>query len=143
VRVPLADRLQFLAARYLPFVRSRQMGDRGALLKLRPVRNDAVIWQENAAGEAELNIPYRKDRFARVVAFIVHLPETRRVQLDEVGTFVWKLCDGNHTVDGIVREMARHYKMNRAEVEASVGRYLQMLAERRFIGFYRRGGAQG
>ncbi len=142
MRVPLGERLQYLAARYLPFVRSRQVGDRGAMMRLRPVRNDAIEWQENAAGEAELTIPYRKDRFARAVAFIVHLPETRRVQLDEVGTFVWKMCDGSNTVDAIVTSMVRHYKMNRAEVEASVGRYLQMLAERRFIGFYRRGGAQ-
>ena len=112
-------------------------------MKLRPVRNDAIVLQENAAGEAELNIPYRKDRIARAIAFVVHLPEARKVQLDEVGTFVWKLCDGEHTVDGIVRAMTVHYKMNRAEVEASVGRYLQMLAERRFIGFYRRGGTQG
>ena len=110
-------------------------------MKLRPVRNDAIQWQETDAGEAELTIPYRKDRFARAVAFIVHLPETRRVRLDEVGTFVWKLCDGNNTVDGIVRALSKHYKMNRAEVEASVGRCLQILAERRFIGFYRRGGA--
>lgn len=142
MRVPLGERLQYLAARYLPFVRSRRVGDRGAMMRLRPVRNDAIEWQENAAGEAELTIPYRKDRFARAVAFIVHLPETRRVQLDEVGTFVWKMCDGSNTVDAIVTSMVRHYKMNRAEVEASVGRYLQMLAERRFIGFYRRGGAQ-
>lgn len=111
-------------------------------MALRPVRNEAITWQENEAGEAELQIPYRKDRFARAVAFLVHLPETRRVQLDEVGTFVWKLCDGSNTVEAIVRAMTREYKMNRAEVEASVGRYLQMLAERRFIGFYRRGGAQ-
>jgi hypothetical protein len=140
--MPLAEQLQYLAMRYLPFVRNRHTGDRTALLSLRPVRNEAIVWQENASGEAELEIPYRKDRFARVVAFIVHLPETRRVQLDEVGTFVWKLCDGHNTVDGIVRAMAKHYKLNRAEVEASVGKYLQMLAERRFIGFYRRGGVQ-
>ncbi|NLI01628.1 MAG: PqqD family protein [Chthonomonadales bacterium] len=142
MRVPLGELLQYYAARYLPFVRAKQVPDRGALMGLRPVRNDAITWEENESGEAELSIPYRKDRFAKAVAFLVHLPEARRVQLDEVGTFVWKLCDGSNTVEGIVRAMTKHYKMNRAEVEASVGRYLQMLAERRFIGFYRRGGAQ-
>lgn len=143
MRVPLGDRLEALAARYLPFVRRRPRGNREALLRLRPVRNGAIEWQENDQGEAELTIPYRKDRWARVVAFLVHLPEARKVQLDEVGTYVWRLCDGEHTVDAIVRAMIKEYMMSRAEVEASVARYLQMLAERRFIGFLERRGAKG
>jgi len=110
-------------------------------LRLRPVRNTAIQWQENEHGEAELTIPYRKDRLARIVAFLVHLPEARKVLLDEVGTYVWRMCDGNHTVEAIVRAMIKEYKMNRAEVEASVARYLQMLAERRFVGFHERKGA--
>lgn len=108
------------------------------MLCLRPVRNALIEWQEDENGEAELTIPYRKDRWARVVAFLVHLPEARKVRLDEVGTYVWRLCDGNHTVDAIVRAMMKEYKMNRAEVEASVAQYLQTLAERRFVGFLER-----
>jgi len=143
MRVSLSDRLRLLAARHLPFVRPRTSANRQALLRLRPVRNGAIQWQENGAGEAELNIPYRKDRWARLVAVLVHLPEVRKVQLDEVGTYVWRLCDGEHTVDAIIRAMTREYRMNRAEMEASVASYLQMLAQRRFIGFYERRGVQG
>lgn len=143
MRVPLGDRLRLIAGQYLPFVRPKTTGNRDALLRLRPLRNSAIQWQEIEGGEAELSIPYRKDRWARVVAVVVHLPEIRKVQLDEVGTYVWKLCDGEHTVDAIIRAMIREFKMNRAEMEASVARYLQMLAERRFIGFYERRGAQG
>ena len=140
--MPLGSRLESLAARYLPFVRPRVRGNREAVLRLRPVRNTAIQWQENEHGEAELTIPYRKDRLARIVAFLVHLPEARKVLLDEVGTYVWRMCDGNHTVEAIVRAMIKEYKMNRAEVEASVARYLQMLAERRFVGFHERKGAE-
>ncbi len=138
----LSQRLEWLAARYLPFVRRAPHGDRQALLRLRPIRNSAIEWQEIQGGEAELTIPYRKDRVARIVAVLVHLPEARKVRLDEVGTFVWRLCDGDHTVEAIVRAMIKEYKMNRAEVEASVARYLQTLAERRFIGFVERKGVQ-
>jgi hypothetical protein len=140
--VPLSDRLEVFAARFLPFVRRKQRGNREAVLRLLPLRNSVIEWQENAQGEAELTIPYRKDRWARVVAFVVQLPEARKVQLDEVGTFVWNLCDGQHSVEAIVRAMIKEYKMNRAEVEASVARYLQMLAERRFVGFVERRVAQ-
>lgn len=143
MRVPLGDRLRILAARHLPFVRSRPMTDRAALLRLRPVRNSAIDWQETPSGEAELSIPYRKDRVARIVSFVWHLPTARKVQLDEVGTFVWRLCDGENTVEAIIKALSKQYKMNRAEVEASVASYLQMLSERRFVGFYQRGGARG
>lgn len=142
MRMPLVDKIQSLAFQYLPFVRSRVGGTREQMLRLRPMRNTAIEWQENSAGEAELTIPYRTDRLARVLAAVVRLPETRRVQLDEVGTHVWRLCDGTHTVEAIIRSMAREFKMNRAEMEASVARYLQILAERRFIGLYERRGAQ-
>lgn len=140
--MPLGERLGLLAARYLPFVRPRVRGNREALLRLRPIRNPAIAWQENDQGEAELTIPYRKDRWAKVVAVLIHLPEARKVALDEVGTLVWRLCDGEHTVDSIIRGMVKEYKMNRAEVEASVAKYLHMLAERRFIGFLEQRGAK-
>src|SRR5438132_8201304 len=99
------------------------------------------------AGEALLKVPRRKDRVAGVLGSWFHVPEARGVQLDEVGTYVWSLCDGTNTVESIVKQTSREYKMNRREVEMSVTKYLQMLAERNFIAFYQknktREGAEG
>jgi hypothetical protein len=142
VRVPLSLRLKYAAGRYLPFLKIAPPVDRQALFRLRPARNGLIEWKTNAEGEALLSIPRRKDRVGRMVGFLVRVPQARAVQLDEVGTFVWGMCDGEHTVDGIIRETCKQYKMNRREVEISVTTYLQMLAERNFIGFYQRGGKQ-
>lgn len=143
MRVPLGLRLRYTVSRYLPFLKiAPPMPSREKVFHLRPVRNDAIEWETNEEGEALLRIPLRRDRMGRFVRFWFRLPETRAVQLDEVGTFVWRLCDGTRSVDAIVRQTGQQYKMNRREVEISVTTYLQILAERRLIGFYQREGRQ-
>ncbi|HSV72913.1 MAG TPA: PqqD family protein [Chthonomonadales bacterium] len=139
MRVPLSLRFRMVAGRFLPFLRVNPP-DRQMVFTLRPMRHTAVEWDIDENGEARLRVPYRTDRVGRAVSFWFRLPEARDVQLDEVGSFVWGLCDGEHTVEGIVQKTAKHYKLNRREVEVSVTTYLQMLAQRRFIGFYQRGG---
>ena len=114
--------------------------DRAAVFRLRPIRNDAITWEKNDTGEALLQIARRQDRVGRMMALWFRVPDAKAVQLDEVGSFVWELCGGEHTVEDIVRITAKQYRMNRREVEVSVTTYLQMLAERRYIGFYTRGG---
>lgn len=143
MRVPIGYRLRRSAGRYLPFLRVPPPPNREEAFRLRPLRNPAIEYETNEANEALLKVPRRKDRVGRVMAFLVHIPETRGVQLDEVGTFVWNRCDGQKTVETIVRETAKEYRMNRREVEVSVTTYLQMLAERSFIVFVRKtGGAK-
>ncbi len=141
MQAPISLRLKSLAGRHLPFLKIGPKPDREAVMRLRPVRNAAIEWTTNEEG-ALLSIPARKDRLARAVSAWFRLPSSRAVQLDEVGSYVWSLCDGSQTVDSIVKQTCRQYKMNRREVEISVTTYLQMLVERNFIGLYQRGSAK-
>lgn len=141
MRVPLGDRLRLVAARHLPFLKiAPPQVDRQTVMRVRPIRNPAVTYEVSEAGEATLTIPTRKDKVGRVVSTFVRLPETRAIVLDEVGTFVWNLCDGEHTIEAIVRKTGSAYRISRREVEVSVTTYLQMLVERRLVGLYQRGG---
>ena len=139
MRVPLITRLRYSAGKYLPFLRMAPP-DRGAVFRLRPVRNSAIEWERSADGETMLRIKRREDRTGKWMTFLFRVPDAKRVQLDEVGSFVWDLCGGENTVEEIVRKTAIQYRLNRREVEVSVTTYLQMLAERHYIGFYTRGG---
>lgn len=138
MRVPLKERLKYTLGKQLPFLKITPPLPRQQVFQFRPMRNSVIEWERNAAGEALLKVPRRKDRTGRFFAFWFRMPETQAVQLDEVGTFVWELCDGTNTVESIVQRMARQYQMNRREVEISVTTYLQTLAERNFIGFYQK-----
>src|SRR5690349_9678262 len=110
MRVPLSDRLRQSVGRYVPFLRPAPM-PRQVVFQYRPVRNTNIEWETTETGEALLKVPRRKDRTGRVIGAWFQIPETRGVQLDEVGTFVWSLCDGNHTVESIVKQTSREYKM--------------------------------
>jgi hypothetical protein len=141
MRLPLTTRLYYTAGRYLPFLKLRPPEvDRQATMVLRPVRNTKLTWEKRDSGETILSVPLNESasRFARWMAKRMKVPDTRRVELDEVGSFVWELCDGQHTVESIVAKTGSQYKMNRREAEVSVTMFLQMLHERNFIGFYKR-----
>jgi hypothetical protein len=142
MRLPLKWKLYQTARRYLPFLKLRPPeADRQAAMTLRPVRNGLLSWEQNEKGDTILTVPLgeKMGPIRRlIIKKVMRLPNQRKVELDEVGGFVWELCDGNLTVEGIVQRTSKHYKMNRREAEVSVTMFLQMLHERNFIGFYKK-----
>lgn len=100
-----------------------------------PVRNPSLNTHDDPEGLVVVELPRRKDWVGGALAFLFFVPESKPVQLDEVGSFVWRLCDGEHTVNEIVDAMASEYKLNRREVEVSLTEYLQKLGRRGMVGF--------
>ncbi|NLO05265.1 MAG: PqqD family protein [candidate division WS1 bacterium] len=101
----------------------------------RPVRNPRLKWRLNDDENAEVIVPRRKDVFGRVMGFLFFVPESRPIVLDEVGSRVWELCDGEHTVDEMIRVLSNEYKLGRREVEVSLTEYLRTLGKRGMVGF--------
>jgi|LSQX01.1.fsa_nt_gb hypothetical protein len=132
--------------RYIPLVGRKPKIERKQALAIIPVRHPLVKW-EWVEGEVVLSIPMRTDGIARVIKSIIkatrvakELPEYRQLSLDEVGSQVWELCDGERTIDGVVREIVHKQKLVRREAEASVTMFLQTLAKRNLIGLMSAGG---
>jgi hypothetical protein len=137
----LKMKAQMFASKHLPFLKIHPpQVDRQAALTLRPGRNSLLTWEKQAEGKTMLTVPMsqKSGRFTRLLASWLRAPSERHVELDEVGGFVWELCDGSHTVDAIVQKTGREYKMNRREAEVSVTMFLQMLHEKNYIGFYKK-----
>ena len=63
------------------------------------------------------------------------LPNKRVIVLDSIGTYVWRLCDGEHTIAQIIKGVQNQYKLNRKEAEASLFTFMQQLGKRNFIAF--------
>jgi len=101
----------------------------------RPVRNPALKWRVNEEESVEVIVPRRKDLFGRAMGFLFFVPENRPITLDEVGTCVWNLCDGDHTVGEIVKALADDYKLGRREIEVSLTEYLRTLGKKGMVGF--------
>ncbi|RLI37360.1 hypothetical protein DRO55_01495 [Candidatus Bathyarchaeota archaeon] len=105
---------------------------RDEFLKLKPVRNPALKWEKNEKGEVTIRIPIKSKGFA---AKILPTVKERRIRLDQVGSFVWELCDGKRTVKDIVDLLNKRYKLLPYEAELSLNTYFNQLSKRRLLGF--------
>lgn len=100
-----------------------------------PVRNPALEWTTNDEDCVVVRLPRRKDLVGGLLSFLFSVPESKPVVLDEVGSFVWQLCDGENTVSDVVDRLALEYKLNRREAELSLTKFLQMLGKRGMVAF--------
>lgn len=129
--------------KYIPLAsRKPKIGKKEALAII-PVRNSDIAW-ERRGDEVVLSIPMRNDGLARVIRRLVkNLPETRQLGLDDVGSCVWEMCDGERNINNLVGSVSKSYKLTRREAEASVTMFLQTLAKRNLIGLMSAGGNKG
>ena len=58
----------------------------------------------------------------------------RKTELDEMGSMVWGLIDGDRTVHDIIREFSEHYQLHPKEAEVSVTQFIRMLGNRGLVG---------
>jgi hypothetical protein len=102
----------------------------------RPLRNSLLEWAATEDGKVVITIPRRQDAVGRIASMLFHVPKTRQLLLDdEVGSSVWKICDGEHTLKQIVDFLCEKYKLTRKEAEVSVTEFLRQLGKRRLVGF--------
>jgi hypothetical protein len=99
-----------------------------------PVRNEALPTRRTDAGEIEITIPRREALWVGLLARVFYVPKSRKIVLDELGTFVWERCDGQTTVRDLIGIFAERYKLGRREAEVSLTEYLRTLAKRGLIG---------
>ena len=118
----------------------RYRPSRTQVLTSRPLRHPKIVWSREPAREDGLpdlilvRIPRRQDRWGNFVAKWFKLPDHKKIELDQIGSEVWELCDGAHNVESISRQISQSYKLNKRQAETSVTAYLKMLADRRLIG---------
>lgn len=118
----------------------RNQPTRAQVLASRPVRNPAIQWTRERRAESDkaslvlLKVPRRADRIGDWIARWFKLPDHKKIELDEIGSDVWEMCDGRTTVEALTRAVCASYRLNRRQGETSVTAYLRMLAQRRLIG---------
>jgi len=102
-------------------------------LGARPVRNPELGVDRNDAGEVELKRPRRRTWWVNLLAKVGTVPEYQTLTLDKVGSAVWDLCDGEHTVRELIEQLAEEHQLSRKEAEVSMVTYLRQLAQRGII----------
>jgi hypothetical protein len=113
----------------------KQTIGREQTLRLYPVRNPAVRYETQPSGCILLIVPLRPRGLMRLLTRLFKLPREHRIELDETGSTVWSLCDGQHSVEAIVQRLVRQYKLERREAEYALFAFLNTLTRRGFIAY--------
>lgn len=102
------------------------------LLSVIPIRNEAVEWEE-ADGLVVLIYPKNFTRFEKFLHKRIGGPADIRRPLDDKGTYIWKMCDGNHNVHEICEGSYAKFKEDIEPVMKRVWGFLEKLLELHLI----------
>lgn len=100
-----------------------------------PVR--IVTWRLEEGVAVIIAPRWGKGFLCRFLARLLFLTPNVRLPLDEMGTIIWKQCDGTKTVEEIVESVQAHYKDESDRPGAMVWRYLNGLKRQHWIQYYK------
>jgi len=102
-------------------------------LAARPMHHPEAIEHETDDGCVRLTLPLKGKVRKRFWHWLVVSPRHRSVTLDEIGTVVWRACDGRRRVSQVVDVLVKKYKLNRREAEQSTMMFMKQLMERALL----------
>lgn len=104
------------------------------LLRSRPVRNAGARVEELDRDHVIVYVRQTRPGFLiPPLSWIVPYKRERRAILDKVGTLLWRMCDGERTVEDLVESFRSRYRLTFHEGRAAVTGYLKLLTERGVI----------
>ena len=111
---------------------------RAAALKCRPTKSLHIKESRLDSGEILLEYPLTVRPWLAAVAKRLgrsqEIVQTKKLQLDAMGTAVWDLMDGNRSVHRIVQIFAETHRLNNKEAEVSVTSFIRELGQRGLLG---------
>jgi len=119
---------------FWPFKKKKRLLSRERFLQSRPVINPAIKTEESEDGAVVLVIPVERSGVPNVVSKTLSIPEQKKVQLDEVGSKVWRKIDGKASMSDLSKWMEDEFKISQREAEISLNTYFQKLTERGLVG---------
>ena len=84
-------------------------------------------------GTVVLKVKRREGFWGVFLGAIFMVPKERKIALDKIGSEVWRLCDGAHSVKHIAGVIGERFKLHRKEAEMSVMNFLDSLAKKQLI----------
>lgn len=100
------------------------------LMEMKPQRNANITWEDS---ESIVLVIERTSKIDRFVQKVFKRPKANKVKLDEVGSFVWSMCDGSNTVFDISQQMENRFGEKVNPVIERLVQYIKILRDNKFI----------
>lgn len=101
-----------------------------------PVRSGMLTWQADSKGIITLDVP-NTGFFNTIAQKLFHRPKVTHVHLDELGSFVWPLIDGQKNIIELGKAVDAHFGEKAAPLYERLAKYFQILESYHFIEFKR------
>lgn len=114
----------------------RRILTREQILSAIPIRNPKLEWKRTIDGKVIVVVKRREDWVGKLMGVLFCVPKIKEVVFsDRIGTEVWEMCDGKHTIERMVGRMASRYRLTEKEAEVSLLAFLNRMAKRGIIFF--------
>ena len=97
-----------------------------------PVKNPVINWKTDEEGKVTLEIE-NKGIFNRIFQVILKKPKISFIHLDEMGSFVWPLIDGEKNIIAIGKFVEEHFGEKANPLYDRLSQYFQILDSYGFI----------
>ena len=101
-------------------------------LKMVPKKNESINYEINDDGK--VNIIIKRDGLLdRIVRKFLDTPKRRVVELDDLGSFVWKQIDGEANFNDISKKLLEHFGDKAKPLYKRLATYTKILRNNDFI----------
>ena len=97
-----------------------------------PVRNPEIGWKTDEEGKVTLEIE-NKGVFNRIFQVLLKKPKISYIHLDDMGSFVWPLIDGEKDITEIGKCVEEHFGEKANPLYERLIQYFQILENYKFI----------
>jgi hypothetical protein len=101
-------------------------------LESRPYRSPSIRWSQDQNGTVTLEID-NKGFFNRVAQKFFRKPKVSYVHLDEMGSFVWPIIDGERDIIAIGELVKEHFGEKAEPLYERLAKYFKILESYGFI----------
>lgn len=103
-------------------------------LEQKPKRNESLRWSANESGVVTLEID-NKGLMNRIAQKLFRKPKVSFVHLDEMGSFVWPLIDGETDIIRIGELVKEHFREKAEPLYERLAKYFKILESYGFVLF--------
>ena len=110
----------------------RKKHDDRNYLEFTPVRAEQVNWSQDEAGKVTLDVE-NKGVFNRIAQKFFKKPRISHIYLDELGSFVWPLIDGERNILTMGELVKAEFGEKAEPLYPRLAKYFQVLESYHFV----------
>ena len=103
-------------------------------LEKKPIRAEHINWTSEENGEVILEIENRGVA-NRIAQLILRKPKKSFIHLDEMGSFIWPMLDGNTDIIALGEKVKENFGDKAEPLYERLAQYIKILESYKFIEF--------